>query len=377
MNQFIIKKVAGFLSATAMAISLIGCSGEVVQPSPREALLGRLKEAAGSYTFFYAHQDDLVYGHTWRVKDTEGDPLLRSDIRSVCGYFPAIVGFDLGGIELGSPENLDGVPFDLIRRAAVTHSERGGIVTFSWHPRNPLTGGDAWDVSSDKVVESVLPRGARSEDFALWLSRLGEFLGSIVDSSGEPVPFIFRPWHENIGSWFWWGGGLCTASQYKDLYMMTVDYLRGDCALDNILYAYSPNSGVTPAQYMERYPGDDYVDILGTDHYEYVGEGGNLPEADENYVKTLRAELGNLSTLAVEHGKVMVLSETGYEGIRNPRWWTEVLLPVVKEYPIAYLLTWRNAHDKPTHFYAPFPGSGDAEDFYRFAMDPATLFLEK
>ena len=56
---------------------------------------------------------------------------------------------DLGGIEVDWPANLDKNLFDHMRAAAVAHHERGGIVTFSWHPRNPLTGGDAWDVSSD------------------------------------------------------------------------------------------------------------------------------------------------------------------------------------------------------------------------------------
>ena len=46
-----------------------------------------------------------------------------------------------------------------MRLAAIKHHERGGIVTLSWHVRNPLTGGDAWDVSSDKAVASSLPGG--------------------------------------------------------------------------------------------------------------------------------------------------------------------------------------------------------------------------
>ena len=94
------------------------------------------------------------------MTDVENDALERSDVRDVAGKYPAIVGFDLGGIELGNACNLDGVPFDLMRRAALKHVERGGTVTFSWHPRNPYTGGDAWDISSSEVVRSVLPGGS-------------------------------------------------------------------------------------------------------------------------------------------------------------------------------------------------------------------------
>ena len=177
----------------------------------------------------YGHQDDLVYGHSWVVTDLENDPLERSDVRDVAEKYPAIVGFDLGGIELGNACNLDGVPFDLMRRAALKHVERGGTVTFSWHPRNPFTGGDAWDISSSEVVRSVLPGGAKHDEFMVWLQRAGDFLASL-----DGAPAIFRPWHENIGSWFWWGGRLCTADEYVALFWMTHDYLVKERGLTNL-----------------------------------------------------------------------------------------------------------------------------------------------
>ncbi|MDZ7634770.1 MAG: hypothetical protein U5L72_10270 [Bacteroidales bacterium] len=42
---------------------------------------------------------------------------------------------------------------------------RGGVITFSWHVDNPLTDGDSWDVTSDRVVASVLPGGESHEKF--------------------------------------------------------------------------------------------------------------------------------------------------------------------------------------------------------------------
>ncbi|MBR4756538.1 MAG: hypothetical protein IK076_06325, partial [Bacteroidales bacterium] len=102
---------------------------------PREALMGRLTAAVDEGTVFYGHQDDLSYGHSWKVEDWESDPLDRSDVMDVTGKYPMVLGMDLGGIEFGDEENLDGVPFGLIRKAALKHIERGGIVTFSWHLR--------------------------------------------------------------------------------------------------------------------------------------------------------------------------------------------------------------------------------------------------
>lgn len=132
--------VGSILALSAMTL-LSGC--HTSKEDSAMLLKNRLQQTASEGRFYYAHQDDLVYGHSWKVEAPSEDALSRSDVFSVCGSKPAIVGFDLGGIELGDKVNLDGVDFSLMRRAAVSHSEAGGIVTFSWHMRNPLTGGDS------------------------------------------------------------------------------------------------------------------------------------------------------------------------------------------------------------------------------------------
>ena len=317
----------------------------------------------------YGHQDDLVYGHEWVVTDVENDPLERSDVMDVAGKYPVLVGFDLGGIEMGDACNLDGVPFDLMRRAALTHIARGGSVTFSWHPRNPLTGGDAWDVSSDQVVSSILPGGSKEEEFALWLQRLGDFFESL-----DGAPVIFRPWHENLGSWFWWGEKLCKPEDYIDLYRLTNDYLTQERGIPNIQWCYSPNGPVSAKDYLSRYPGDVYVDILGTDIYEYVGPDG-LEAAGARFRSQVRGMLATLKTIGEEHGKLYCLSETGLEGLKDPHWWTEQLYPAIEGSGILYVLTWRNAHDKPGHFYAPWKGFENAEDFVQFADKEDIILL--
>ncbi len=374
--------VANTILALAASLTLAGCSGNNA-PSPAETLKERLQAVVSDGKFVYFHQDDLVYGHTWKVEDVDGDDLQRSDVKSVCGQFPGGVGFDLGGIELGDTANLDGVPFDLMRRAAVTHYGRGGLVTFSWHPRNPLTGGDTWDISSDKAVASVLEGGENHGKFMDWLSKAADFLGSLKDSEGGLIPVIFRPWHENLGSWFWWGGKLCTADEYKALYSMTHKYLTEEKGLTNLVWAYSPNSGLTEESFYGRYPGDDIVDIIGVDHYDYVAadstktDGQRFAEANDHYLKVLRSDLALLSGIADRHGKLLALCETGFEGIPDASWWTDVLLEGVKGVPVCYVLTWRNAWDKPGHFFAPFPESGDSGNFEEFFGNDRTIFIEQ
>lgn len=105
--------------------------------SPRQTLLNRLVKIQKK-GYMYGHQDDTFYGVTWQWdKD-------RSDTYELVGDFPAVMGFDLGDIEKGDEKNLDSVPFTRIREALVLQHERGGIVTLSWHPRNPLLGSTAW-----------------------------------------------------------------------------------------------------------------------------------------------------------------------------------------------------------------------------------------
>ncbi len=361
-----------YLSLLAVAMC-VGCGPRDKKPmeTPKDELVHRLFTYAEEGKIAYGHQDDLFYGHNWLVTDAENDPLERSDVKDVTGKYPVILGCDLGGIELGADENLDGVPFDLMRRAAQKQVERGGIVTFSWHPRNPLTGGDAWDVSSDQVVKSILKGGEKEREFRTWLSRVADFLESI----GPDVPVVFRPWHENIGSWFWWGGKLCSAQEYQELYRHTWLYLTKDRGLTNILWCYSPNGDIKPEEYMSRYPGDEFVDILGVDSYEYVGNG-TVADASARFKGELRRILTFLTALSYEHNKLMCLSETGYEGIKYPTWWTEILEPAVREYPISYLLTWRNAHDKPEHFYAAWKGFEYEADMKAFSELDNILFLD-
>lgn len=124
--------------------------------------------------------------------------------------------------------------------------------------------------------------------------------------------------------------------------------------------SYSPGAGgVTEEIYMERWPGDRMVDMIGVDCYQY---GSSQQYADE-----LRNALDIMVKVGRERKKLLALTETGYEGIPDASWWTGVLYPAIKDYPLAYVLTWRNACDMEGHFYAPWPGQVSAEDFRAFA----------
>ena len=84
---------------------------------------------------------------------------------------------------------------------------------------------------------------------------------SLKGDRQEYIPVIFRPFHELNGSWFWWGGKNCTPEEIKQLYRFTVAYLRDQKNVHNLLYAYNTDRFTTKEDYLERYPGDEWVDI--------------------------------------------------------------------------------------------------------------------
>lgn len=339
-----------------------------------ENLLNNLKKLSAE-GYLVGHQDDTVYGIGW-VGDS-----CRSDVQSVCGDFPAVIGFDLGHLENGDSLNLDGVPFERMRQEIIRQFDRGGMVTLSWHLDNPLTGGTAWVVGDSLAeqekltVASVLEGGEKHEVFLGWLDTLASFLNSLETPYGVKVPVLFRPWHEHTGSWFWWGQNLCTTEQYKALWKLTVEQLK-QRGVTNVLYAYSPGTEFNgdAEKFLERWPGDEIVDVIGFD--SYCTNNAEDTVAISNYATSLDLNLKTLCEIAKQHNVVPALTETGMESLGKADWWTATLMPVLNKYPIAYVLLWRNAHDKEGHFYMPYPGQQSVSDFIRFYNDKRTLFVK-
>ncbi|WP_106831343.1 glycoside hydrolase family 26 protein [Parabacteroides pacaensis] len=310
----------------------------------------------------FGHQDATLYGIGWKYEKD------RSDVKTVCGDYPAVYGWEIGHIEQEAAYSLDSVYFSTMRQEIIKAYKRGGINTISWHCDNPLTGGNTWDVSSKEVVKSVLPGGKKHALFLTWLDRVAQFLNSLETEKGIKVPILFRPYHEHTGSWFWWGKNLCSAEEYKTLFQFTVEYLRKK-EVHHLLYTYSPDNVSSEQAYFERYPGDTYVDILGIDMYHHGGKA-----QVQQYINSIHTVFGFLTPVGKRLQKPVVFSETGSEGIPMNNWWTEVLLKNIEAYPIAYVLVWRNAYDRPRHYFGPHPAEHSATDFVRFYQNKKTLF---
>lgn len=311
--------------------------------------------------FMIGHQDDLSYGIGWRNLDGE------SDIKRVTGQYPAVFGWDLAHIELDSANNLDGVSFDKMKQNMKKVHAMGGVNTITWHLRNPVNGKSAWDV--DTVVKHILKGGNKNAIYQSWMSKVAVFLNSLKDEKGNPIPVIFRPFHEHNGSWFWWGKKFCTPQEYKQLYQQTVQHL-GSKGVHNVIYAYSTDNFPDEADYLERYPGNDFVDLIGFDTYHR-----NAPQSNEAFVKNLKRMLATVENYAEKNHKLLAITETGLEKVTDPNWWTNILLKGVDNHKISYVLLWRNG--RPDHYYVPYPNQQSAEDFKEFVKNPKVFLGDK
>ena len=314
----------------------------------------------------FGHQDDVVYGHDWqRLADSTYNDT-RSSVCDLTGHMPDLIGFDLGGAELCRSRNLDSVPFNRMLEESRRQFLRGGKVTLSFHMRNPLTLGNSWDTTSC-LSEALRPGSAVHDTLACWLVRTAQMARRISDLQTADGQLILRAWHEQSGNWFWWCRDFASADEYKALWAWTRHVfdsvgVRADWAYspDRLtLYDDTPEGALRETR--EWYPGDEYVDIIGTDCYHFGGAEGTA-----DYLHRAHRQLGASYALAQERGKRLAFTETGNEGIRCPQWYTSVLLPLLREYPVEYVLVWRNAWDIPTHYYVPIPGHPEADDFIRF-----------
>jgi len=314
----------------------------------------------------FGHQHATEYGHGWFGDEN------RSDVKSVTGSHPAVIGVDFSGLSGRPKEAIDKNFKDLQKNITDTYN-RGGITTVAWHFSNPASkGGFYWvDTVSAKAIAMIKPNGSHHEQYKEILKKVAELAHSVKGKDGKLAPMLFRPYHEFDGDWFWWGKSHCSKEDFTDVWRFTVSYLRDTLGVHNFIYVFSPDNRFdSETEYLYRYPGNDWVDMVGTDNYGDFGRDGKYN------IEAGAKKLKILSDFAIKNKKLAAFTETGLESIPNATWWTDILLKTLKanNLKLSYVLVWRNDARSKTHFYAPYSEHSSVPDFIKFYNDPFTLF---
>lgn len=340
------------------------------------ALFYNLKKVSKTNILF-GHQDATKRGVTNAGTQWANEQHLpavsrdKSDVKEVTGAYPAVYGHDFLHIANFVNGNWFDYEAQIARELTIDAYNRGGVNTYAWHYSNPVSQGSFyWNDSPVEAVSKIIPGGTHNEVYKNSLKEVAAFAKSLVGADGKLVPVIFRPFHEFDGSWFWWGAAHCTPEQYKTLFQFTVTYLRDSLGVHNFLYAWSPDKNFTSqVQYLERHPGDAYVDIVGSDNYGDLSDGTTPATASAKYKI--------VSDYAIAKNKVAAMTETGStSNLAKSNWYTANLLQALtsQKIQLAYTLVWANTKD---NFYTPYKGHPAETNFIEFKNNGYVLFADK
>lgn len=348
-----------------------------------QALLANLYRLRHDRLLF-GHQNSLAYGVQWYGEAGRSDP------KDVTGSHAAVFGWDIGELELRGTETLDGIYIEQLKQWIREAYKGGGVITISWHMTDPRSGASSW--TKGDVVGRLIPGGDLHDKFKQYLNAFAKFNEDLkfgLDGGDEHyIPVIFRPWHEHTGDWFWWGEGNAREEDFIALWRFTVEYLRDEKQMHNLIYAYSPDRSRIDienfgAGYLYGYPGDDYVDVFGLDNYWDLGHPANTAP-EETQREHFKRSLQYLVELANKHNKLPAFTEGGQDTVRDPRFWTGRFLDGIlandTTRQIAYAMVWRNANkarERRDHFYASYPGHPSAADFVKFYKSRFVLFQDE
>lgn len=363
--------------------------------------------ALAAYLKAVASGDKVVFGHQNDVFRSVGGSEF-GDVYDMTGSVSGMFGIDtlaIFGSEAGGTDAESA--FDNSVKYSLDAAGKGAIITLSAHMPNFTSSkitknedgtynffecnfAESKDLSNDSAMK-ILPGGEYNDVYTAYLDIIAEYA---INLQEQNIPLIFRPLHEDSGSWFWWGSTV-DAETYKSLYRYTKDYIES-CGVHNMLWVYSPNGPIDSEEnYLSRYPGDEYVDILGFDYYD---DYSTYPAtSDGSFYKHLSNTCKIVSGLAQKRNKISAISETGVRAMKadgsdnegllvknNPVSeeatgvnWYQKINDIANENNISYYLVWANFSD--TNFYVPYKyndtyGQEMINDFINYYNNGSSVF---
>lgn len=139
-------------------------------------------------------------------------------------------------------------------------------------------------------------------------------------------PYFVRLFWEFTGSWNdanginpWSNGN--TPALFVEAWQHVVNTVRNAGGTQISWVWCTGNVGDSQASLTSVYPGDSYVDWVGTDVY---------PRAGESFTSTAGTELTNIETVS---GKPVMIPELGYIGSDSATWWSNFLSTLSSAWP--------------------------------------------
>lgn len=203
-------------------------------------------------------------GHLWDIASNNN--YYVNALGQSTGKYPAMMGVDYGM----SPDSDN---LSVVRQYIEEQWQSGGLVSISFHPSNPATGGDAWDASFTQFAELITPGNSVN---AKWMEVLTNTANELEALKTEGIIVLWRPLHEMNGRWFWWGpydeanGQWYSSETFINVWKHMYEYFTKTRSLDNLIWVYSANVCYSLQEMRSVtyfYPGDTYVDVVGLDWY--------------------------------------------------------------------------------------------------------------
>ena len=389
-----------------------------------QILLENLKKINDSDGFLFGQQKASLagIGEYGNAVFKDGDYGRLSDIEVYTGDKPSVLGIDVWDLATKN-QSWNQANYAKAIRDFYADSN-GGLINLEWHMRGCDTGyqrdkygnsgipGEGfylndWQNDSQRSCMCRMANETSWQAGQTWLDwlkkeRLDRFADTLKREGLDKIPMVFRPFHEHTGSWFWWGKNSWDCKKhlgekaqvsgpeaYKKVFREVVDYLKQKRGLTNLAIAYSTDKlcqstggncqsqAAAEAEYLEAYPGDDYVDILGIDLY-WADKGiDQMQSQTDKFISYMKA----VSKLAKEKSKIAALTETGNYGLHRENfqssdWFNNHLMQMINdpEISLAYVLTWENRRVESTQYYIPHKAHAGFGDFLSFYEDPKTLF---
>ncbi|MGD1088613.1 MAG: glycosyl hydrolase [Verrucomicrobiota bacterium] len=276
------RRASLFAGCSVLTLMLAAASTVVAFTADTPITPGASPEAQALLTYFSdIYGKKIISGQQagWRRKNGLGFEM--GYITNNTGKLPALLALDLSPYTDKSPRR--DTNHALARQAIQWFNEHHGIVMFCWHWRPPMNEPSVYIKDTTFDISRAVMEGTPEHDAIVRdLDMIADELAVLRDAH---VPVLWRPLHEANGRWFWWGAH--GPEPFKKLWRMMFERFTVQHHLDNLIWVFSPGAETDLADW---YPGDEYVDIIGQDHYPMDGNHGAAKNVFDELTKLTRGK---------------------------------------------------------------------------------------